>query len=202
MILRSYLSVIRDRPTRMRQRARSVEHRDDRAGPREHTMALDTFLLIAAQYDSEEAAVADYDGVKAVYHEHELIDTFDAAVVTKTPEGKVKIVRRHEQPTRDAAKGGLGVGLAVGALVALFPAVALGAGLLVGGVAGHAAAGLSRGDLKELGELLYAGQSGFVLVAATDLQDKLTKAVNRANKKLEKQLKADPDAVKAELATL
>jgi len=173
-------------------------------------MALDTFLLIAAQYDSEEAAVADYDGVKAVYHEHELIDTFDAAVVTKTPEGKVKIVRRHEQPTRDAAKGGLGVGLAVGALVALFPAVALGAGLLVGGaagagvgaVAGHAAAGLSRGDLKELGALLDAGQSGCVLVAATDLQDKLTKAINRANKKLEKQLKADPDAVKAELATL
>jgi len=33
-------------------------------------MALDTFLLIAAQYDSEEAAVADYDAVKAVYHEH------------------------------------------------------------------------------------------------------------------------------------
>ena len=173
-------------------------------------MPMDTFLLIAAQYDNEEAALADYEAVKAVYHETHIIDTFDAAVVTKDADGKVKIVKRHEQPTRDAAKGGLGVGLAVGALVALFPAVGLGAGLLFGGaagagvgaVAGHAAAGLSRTDLKELGELLDAGESGFVLVAATDLQDKLEKAIKRADKQLRKELKADPDAVSAELATL
>lgn len=173
-------------------------------------MPMDTFLLIAAQYDNEEAALADYEGVKAVYHETHIIDTFDAAVVTKGADGKVRIVKRHEQPTRDAAKGGLGVGLAVGALVALFPAVGLGAGLLFGGaagagvgaVAGHAAAGLSRSDLKELGELLDAGQSGFVLVAATDLQDKLDKAIKRADKQVRKELKADPDAVSAELATL
>lgn len=173
-------------------------------------MPMDTFLLIAAQYDNEEAALADYEAVKDVYHQTHIIDTFDAAVVTKDADGKVRIVKRHEQPTRDAAKGGLGVGLAVGALVALFPAVGIGAGLLFGGaagagvgaVAGHAAAGLSRTDLKELGELLDAGESGFVLVAATDLQDKLAKAIKRADKQLSKQLRADPDAVSAELATL
>lgn len=173
-------------------------------------MPMDTFLLIAAQYDNQEAALADYESVKEVYHQTDIIDTFDAAVVTKDADGKVKIVKRHEQPTRDAAKGGLGVGLAVGALVALFPAVALGAGLLLGGaagagvgaLAGHAAAGLSRSDLKELGELLDAGQSGFVLVAATDLQEKLDKAIKRADKQVRKELTADPDAVSAELATL
>lgn len=173
-------------------------------------MPMDTFLLIAAQYDSQDAAIADYDAVKDFYHESDLIDTFDAAVITKDADGKVRIVKRHEQPTRDAAKGGLGVGLAVGALVALFPAVGLGAGLLLGGaagagvgaVAGHAAAGLSRSDLKELGELLDAGQSGFLLVAASDLQDKLEKAIKRADKQVSKELRADPDAVSAELATL
>jgi uncharacterized membrane protein len=173
-------------------------------------MPIDTFLLIAAQYDSQDAAIADYDAVKDFYHESDLIDTFDAAVITKDADGKVRIVKRHEQPTRDAAKGGLGVGLAVGALVALFPAVGLGAGLLLGGaagagvgaVAGHAAAGLSRSDLKELGELLDAGQSGFLLVAASDLQDKLEKAIKRADKQVSKELRADPDAVSAELATL
>jgi uncharacterized membrane protein len=171
---------------------------------------MDTFLLIAAQYDSQDAAIADYDADKDFYHESDLIDTFDAAVITKDADGKVRIVKRHEQPTRDAAKGGLGVGLAVGALVALFPAVGLGAGLLLGGaagagvgaVAGHAAAGLSRSDLKELGELLDAGQSGFLLVAASDLQDKLEKAIKRADKQVSKELRADPDAVSAELATL
>ena len=115
-------------------------------------MALDTFVLVAAQYDNQEDALADYDAVKAVYKELDIIDTYDAAVVSKDADGKVKIVKRHEQPTRDAAKGGLGLGLAVGALVALFPAVGIGAGLLCGGaagagvgaLAGHAAAGLSR----------------------------------------------------------
>jgi uncharacterized membrane protein len=96
-------------------------------------MALDTFVLVAAQYDNEEDALADCDAVKAVYKELDIIDTYDAAVVSKDADGKVKIVKRHEQPTRDAAKGGLGLGLAVGALVALFPAVGIGAGLLRGG---------------------------------------------------------------------
>jgi uncharacterized membrane protein len=102
---------------------------------------MDTFLLIAAQYDSQDAAIADYDAVKDFYHESDLIDTFDAAVITKDADGKVRIVKRHEQPTRDAAKGGLGVGLAVGALVALFPAVGLGAGLLLGGAGGGGGGG-------------------------------------------------------------
>jgi len=41
-----------------------------------------------------------------------------------------------------------------------------------------------------------------VLVAATDLQDKLDKAIKRADKQVRKELKADPEAVSAELATL
>ena len=147
-------------------------------------MALDTFVLVAAQYDNQEDALADYAAVKAAYTELDIIDTYDAAVISKDSDGKVKIVKRHEQPTRDGLVGGLYVGLAVGALVALFPAVALGAGLLVGSaagagigaIAGHAAAGLSREDLKDLGELLDEGDSGFLLIAATDLEAHLDRA--------------------------
>src|SRR5215207_4999839 len=56
--------------------------------------------------------------------------------------------------------------------VALFPFAAVGGGLLagttaggaiLGAVAGHAAAGMSRHDLKELGEHLDAGQAGLVV---------------------------------------
>ena len=62
---------------------------------------------------------------------------------------------------------GGGVGLATGLVIALFPAAAIGGGLLagttaggavLGAVAGHAAAGMSRDDLKELGEELDAGK--------------------------------------------
>ena len=172
-------------------------------------MALDTFLLVAAQYADEQAALDDYAAIKAIYHEHDLIDTFDAAVVTKSDDGKVTIVKRHEQPTRTAAKGGLGLGLAVGALVALFPAVGIGAGLLVGGaagagvgaLAGHAAGGLSRADLKELGDLLDEGESGLVLVAATDMRAHVLKAISRAQKRVEKDLRADTEAARKDLET-
>jgi len=122
-------------------------------------MALDTFTLIASQYALEEDALEDYDAVRAAYEDLGIIDTYDAAVVTKGPDGKVRIVERIEEPTRHGAIAGLAVGLAVGALVAIFPAVALGAGLAIGGAsgaalgatAGHVVAGMSRSDLKDLG---------------------------------------------------
>ena len=173
-------------------------------------MALDTFVLVACQYDNLDDALADYDAVHDAYTDLGIIDTYDAAVVSKDENGKVKIVKRHEQPTRDAAKGGLVVGFAIGALVALFPAVGIGAGLIFGGaggaalgaVAGHAAAGMSRSDLKELGELLDDGQSGLVLVAATDVEAHVDREIKRAKKTLKKQLQADTDSLKKEIDEL
>lgn len=173
-------------------------------------MALDTFVLVAAQYDNQEDALADYDAVKAVYKELDIIDTYDAAVLSKSADGKVTIVKKHEQPTRDGTVKGLYIGLAVGALVAVFPAVLLGAGMLVGSaagagvgaIAGHAAGGMSRSDLKELGELLDEGDSALVLIAATDMQDKIDLAVTRAKKTLKKQLQADTDSLKREIDEL
>src|SRR5438067_12148293 len=83
------------------------------------------------------------------------------------------------------------VGLATGLVVALFPFAAIGGGLLaattgggavLGAVAGHAAAGMSRDDLKELGESLDAGQAGLVVVAVSDMGAKVERARNRAAK--------------------
>jgi uncharacterized membrane protein len=173
----------------------------------EETMALDTFALLAATYDSQDAAIADYDAVHELYVETGLVDTYDAAVITRTDKGKVKIVKKHEQPTRQGAWGGLGIGLVGGALVALFPAVGLGAGLLLGGaggaglgaLGGHVAAGMSRSDLKEVGELLDAGDSGLIVVAATDLEARVEKALERASKVTKKQLEADTEQVSKEI---
>ena len=85
---------------------------------------------------------------------------------------------------------GGGVGLATGLVVALFPFAAVGGGLLagttaggaiLGAVAGHAAAGMSRHDLKELGEHLDAGQAGLVVVAVSDMGAKVEQAMKRAD---------------------
>lgn len=173
-------------------------------------MALDTFTLFAAQYATEEDALADYDAVRAVYVELDLIDTYDAAVVTKDLDGKVRIAKKIEEPTRQGAVAGLAAGLATGALVALFPAVALGAGLAVGGAtgaalgatAGHIVGGMSRADLKDLGELLDAGTSGLIVVAAADVEARVEAAIQRGKDIAKKQVQLDADGLKAEIDSL
>ena len=61
----------------------------------------------------------------------------------------------------------------------------------LGALAGHAAAGISRSDLKDLGELLDEGQSGLLVVAAQDSEARVDAAVTRGNKLLKKQMRAD-----------
>ena len=84
-------------------------------------MAVDSLVVFGASYSTEADAVADYEAVKDFYEVSGLIDTYDAAVISRHANGKVKIAKKHEQPTRQGAWGGLGVGLVGGALIALFP---------------------------------------------------------------------------------
>ena len=86
----------------------------------------DTLYVIAAAYDDVDAAVADYEAVKGLYREVRTSHDFDAAVIAKDEDGKVQIVKKHEQPTRHGAAVGLGWGLAVGVTAALFPPVGIG----------------------------------------------------------------------------
>ena len=172
-------------------------------------MSLDTFVVLANQYNNQSDALADYDAVRKVYNDLGIIDTYDAAVLTREPNGKVDIVKRTEEPTRQGGAKGFIVGLAVGAVVALFPAAGIGltAGLLGGGaigaglgaVAGHVAGGMSRSDLKDMGELLDNGSSGLLVVAATDLESKVNAAITRAKKRAKAQLQADTDALKQKI---
>lgn len=163
-------------------------------------MAVDTFIAYIGVYDDVADAEADYDLVKKLHTEAGLIDAYDAAIVQRREDGKVKISRKHETPTRAGGVLGGGVGLATGLVVALFPFAAIGGGLLaattaggavLGAVAGHAAAGMSREDLKELGENLDAGQAGLVVVAVADMGAKIEQSMGRAKKTEAKELKAD-----------
>lgn len=167
-------------------------------------MPIDTFFAFSGVYEDVAGALADYDAVHALHTEIGLIDAYDAAVIERKADGKVKIVKKHETPTRVGGVLGGGVGLATGLAIALFPAAAIGGGLLLatggggallGAVAGHAAAGMSRGDLKEIGESLDSGQAGLIVVAVADMQAKVEAAMKHAEKVQAKQLKADTEAV-------
>jgi uncharacterized membrane protein len=163
-------------------------------------MAVDTFMAYVGVYSNVSDAEADYELVKDLHTEAGLIDAYDAAIIERRSDGKVKITKKHETPTRVGGVLGAGVGLATGLVVALFPFAALGGGLLaattaggavLGAVAGHAAAGMSRDDLKQLGEQLDAGDAGLVVVAVSDMGAKVQEAMRRAEKLEAKQLKAD-----------
>jgi hypothetical protein len=53
-----------------------------------------------------------------------------------------------------------------------------------------------------LGELLDNGKSGLVVVAATDVEDKVEAAITRAKRRAKTQLQADVDAMKKEIDRL
>ena len=89
-------------------------------------MALDTFVVFAGVYPDVESAEADYDLVKELHTREGLMDAYDAAVIHRRDDGKVKITRKHETPTRVGGVLGGGAGLATGLVVALFPFAAIG----------------------------------------------------------------------------
>jgi uncharacterized membrane protein len=170
-------------------------------------MAVDTFVVLVGVYDDVADAESDYELIKDLHTEAELIDAYDAALIERRADGKVKIAKKHETPTRVGGALGAGVGLATGLVVVLFPFAAIGGGLIaattgggavLGAVAGHAAAGMSRHDLKELGEELDAGQAGLVVVGVADMDAKIKAAMKRAKKVEAKELKADTDAIEAD----
>jgi uncharacterized membrane protein len=149
----------------------------------------DTLFVIAAAYDDVDAAVMDYEAVKDLYREVKTSHDFDAAVIAKDDAGEVRIVRKHEEPTRHGAAVGLRWGLATGVVAALFPpigigiaAVGAGAGAAIGGVAGHASDRMGRGDLKDLGEALDAGQAGLIAVYEMNLADQIAANIKAANR--------------------
>ena len=167
----------------------------------------DTLYVLAAAYDDVADAVADYEAIKALYYEVKSSHDFDAAVIDKDEAGRVTIVKKHEQPTRHGAAVGLGWGIAAGVVTALFPpvgilgalAVGAGGGAAIGAVAGHAAGGLSRTDLKELGETLDTGTAGLIAVYETNYADQVAANIKAANRMISRAVDLDADALAAEL---
>lgn len=154
-------------------------------------------FLYAAIYDEVADAEADYEAVFDL-HAAGAIGTFDSAVIYKDEDGKVH-VSKTEKPTQHGAWTGAGVGALVGILFppALIGTAIVGAG--AGGLIGHLSGGISRGDLKDLGEELEQGSAAVIVLGESKLEELLEKATKRANKLIEKQIDAEADALKREI---
>ena len=72
-------------------------------------------------------------------------------------------------------------------------------GASAGALSGHLTGGISRGDLKDLGEELDAGTAAVIELAESKIEEQLAKATTRANKLIEKQIDADADEFKRDV---
>jgi uncharacterized membrane protein len=154
-------------------------------------------FLYAATYGDRADALADYDALIEL-HAAKLVGTYDVALIIKDADGKVH-VHKHEKPTQHGAWGGIAVGAVVGIL---FPPSIIGAaavGGVVGGVGAHLRKGMSRGDAKELGELLDGGEAALIVIGESRLEEQLDKLLTRAEKSIEKEIEADNEEFKREL---
>src|SRR6185437_2769235 len=164
-------------------------------------MADKPYMAIAAQYASEDEAVADFDALHAHYKDAGKHASFDAAVVNRDKEGNVTIPKRDDGNKHHGGRKGLAIGLAGGLVVALFPAVALGGALLAGGaagagigaLAGHLSNRASADDLKTISETLDAGSAGIVLVVQPDDADAVQKLLTHATRVTTKEIAVDEE---------
>jgi uncharacterized membrane protein len=146
-----------------------------------------TFIFVAV-YDSEEAAQEDYDVVKELYAA-KAIGNFDAAVIRKDADGKVH-VNKDETATRKGAWGGAAVGAVVGILFPPSLLATAGVGALAGGLGGHFLKGMSRKDVKEMGDYLDSGEVALLVVGDWQLDRAIDKAFSRAIKKMDREVKS------------
>jgi uncharacterized membrane protein len=170
-------------------------------------MADQTYVAIAAQYASEDDAVAEFDRVREQYKGTGKHEGFDAAVVVRDQEGKVSIPERADGAKHHGGRKGVAIGLAGGLVVALFPAVAIGGALLAGGaagggigaIAGHLRNKSSAEDLKKIAETLSAGSAGIVIVATPADADEVEKQLTNASSVTRKDLAVDDEALDKEV---
>ena len=156
------------------------------------TQADGVFLYLGT-YADEASARADYEIVKDL-HAVGAVGTYDAAVVTKDADGKVH-VNKDEMATRHGGWGGAAVGAVIGIL---FPPSILGAALVggaIGGVSGHLWRGMSRSDVKELGEIIDTGEAALLIIGESTIEDAVNKAELKAEKHVAKELDADSKAI-------
>lgn len=152
-------------------------------------------IVFVGDYASLAGAEADWEAVKDLHKAH-VLGTYDAALVTKDEKGKPKIVHKTEKPTQHGGWAGLGVGALFGLLFPPSLLVSGAIGAAAGGVIGHLAGGMSRSDLKDLGEALDEGEALIVVIGELTIERAVDEAMKDAKKTTKKQIDADAKAMK------
>ena len=153
-------------------------------------MSDNPMFLYVGEYESVDDAKDDLDALKELHREH-VVGTYDAAVVTKNEEGKVKVVDKIEKPTQHGGWAGLAVGAAIGLI---FPPSLLVSGLAgagAGALIGHLRGGMSRDDVEEVGKMLDESEAALIVVGEATIERAIEEETKRAKKSMKKQVEAE-----------
>ena len=156
-----------------------------------------TIFVYVASYATPKDAIVDYENVKQLYFDG-VIGVYDAAVISKDATGQVKI-HRTEMPTQYGAWGGLAVGALVGIFFPPYLVWELAAGAAAGSLIGHFWGGMSRSDLKQVGDTLQASAAALIVIGRSRLQEALADATKHAVKQFENELRTDVEAFDKDL---
>jgi len=163
-------------------------------------MSDNPVFLVVGDYESVDDAKADLEDLKQLHREH-VVGTYDAAVLTKNEEGKVEIVDKIEKPTQHGGWAGLAVGAALGLI---FPPSILVSGLVgagAGALIGHLEGGMSRSDLKEIGETLDESEAALIVVGEATIERAVDEATKRAKKAMKKEVRVDAKEIERAIDT-
>ena len=159
-----------------------------------------TLFVLAAAYDTVDAALIDYEAVKQVFHHAGEGHNFDASVVACDGDGGTHVITKHEESTRH----GLKWGLAAGALCAVLPVVGVLGGLAAGGAigsaVGHVKGGISNGELERLAEPLQRGQAGLVVVYPARLKEEVVATMRAGHEAVFVALDLDREGLDRQIA--
>ena len=156
-------------------------------------MSENPVFVFVGDYESVDDAQADLEGLRELHSEH-VVGTYDAAIITKTEEGKVKIVDKIEKPTEHGGWAGLAIGAVLGLI---WPSVLVGGlvGAGVGALIGHFEGGMSRADLMEIGETLDESEAALIVVGEATIERAVEEATKRRKKILKKEVRAEAEEI-------
>jgi hypothetical protein len=162
--------------------------------------------LAVAVYADRQAALEDYHTIRAVKTAGEF-DHIAVAVLTKRPDGRVQ-VDRHDSTAKHLAWGGALVGASmlvlapVAAPAVFITSVGVGGGATTaglagaGGIAGHYWHNIPKSKVREMGDLLEAGDSGLIVTAVNKFGNDVSPLFAHAEKIIvDDTTKADLEAL-------
>jgi uncharacterized membrane protein len=155
--------------------------------------SADTAFALVAVYDDTVRADEDFAAIEDAAGDRG-VHLHDLAIVRHQEGGRVEFVRRDARSAAHGAEAGVIVGALVGilfppALPALLVGAAAGGGL--GGLIGHLWRGLSRDDLRELGEAVEEGETAIVAIGTARGMELIEAALRHAVRTVRREIDAD-----------